>query len=186
MKKRRKSVVLFILILTSLLFSSCIKEGPIGPQGPIGPCGPQGIEGQGGNANAVSSTVMVFSNDWRWVNDCQWMAEINLLDINENVYNYGAVLIYMEVDSSWLQVPLTYYYQDSVNEHVQHSVSIEVAILKEGRVRLTWTEKDGAFEEIRPGTHSFKIVTIEAIIFNCYNDVDYNNFESVKDAFQLI
>ena len=152
--------------------------------------GPQGPAGHDGNANVASSTVTVYSNDWRWVNDCQWMVEIDYPAINNNVFNHGAVLVYMDVDGSWSQVPLTYYYQDSfVNnqgetEIINCAASIEVATLNDGGVRLFWTESD-FFSGARPQTHNFKIVAIEASVFSHRSDVDYSDYNAVKTAFQL-
>ena len=152
--------------------------------------GPQGPAGHDGNANVASSTVTVYSNNWEWVNDCQWMVEIDYPAINNNVFNHGAVLVYMDVDGAWTQVPLTYYYQDSfVNDQGQTEIincaaSIEVATLNDGGVRLFWTESD-FFDGMRPGTHDFKVVAIEASVYSTRSDVDYSSYEAVKTAFQL-
>ena len=100
--------------------------------------------------------------------------------INNNVYNYGAVLVYMDVNGAWSQVPLTYYYNDDEN---LFEASIEVATLNDGGVRLFWTESD--FWKVCPLTHDFKIVAIEATVYDNRSDVDYSNYEAVKAAFQL-
>ena len=152
--------------------------------------GPQGPAGHDGNANVASSTVTVYSNNWQWVNNCQWKVEIDYPAINNNVYNYGAVLVYMDVDGAWSQVPLTYYYQDYVqNENGTHTIincaaSIEVATLNDGGISLFWTESD-FYSGARPETHDFKIVAIEASVYSHRSDVDYSNYEAVKTAFQL-
>ena len=152
--------------------------------------GPQGPAGKDGNANVASSTVTVYSNNWQWVNNCQWMVEIDYPAINNNVYNHGAVLVYMDVDGAWSQVPLTYYYQDVITnddgtqETVNCAASIEAATLSDGGVRLFWTESD-FFDGMRPQTHNFKIVAIEASVYDHRTDVDYSNYEAVKTAFQL-
>ena len=163
-------------ILVVAFMASC--RGPMGPEGPQGPAG--------NDANVASSTVTVKSSDWRWVNDCQWMVEIDYPAINNNVYNYGAVLVYMDVDGAWSQVPLTYYYQDVDNagETIFCEASIEVATLNDGGVRLFWTESD-FYDEMRPQTHDFKIVAIEASVYSHRSDVDYSDYNAVKTAFQL-
>ena len=71
--------------------------------------GPQGPAGHDGNANVASSTITIYPNNWEWVNDCQWMVEIDYPAITDNVYSHGAVLVYMDVEGAWSQVPLTYY-----------------------------------------------------------------------------
>ena len=50
------------------------------------------------------------------------MVEIDYPAINNNVYNHGAVLVYMDVDGAWSQVPLTYYYQDQIKHNRQFRV----------------------------------------------------------------
>lgn len=166
-------------ILAISFMASC--RGPMGPEGPAG---------HDGNANVASSTVTVDSRDWQWVNNCQWMVEIDYPAITDNVYNHGAVLVYMDVDRAWSQVPLTYYYQDTyTNEDgeqvlINCAASIEVSTLSDGGVRLFWTESD-FYDGMRPQTKDFKIVAIEASEFSHRSDVDYSNYEAVKTAFQL-
>ena len=165
--------------------------------------GPQGPAGQDGNANVASATVTIKSSDWEWLSQySQWTVTIDYPAINDNVYNHGAVLVYMDVDGAWSQVPLTYYYQDEVyvlddngnqildenghpiTEIVNCAASIEVATLNDGGVRLFWTESD-FYDGMRPETHDFKIVAIEASVYSQRSDVDYSSYEAVKKAFQL-
>ena len=171
----KKLSLICMTVLAVFAMASC--RGPRGPQGPAG---------NDGNANVVSSTVTVHSDDWEWVNNFQWMVEIDYPAINNNVYNYGAVLVYMDVDGAWSQVPLTYYYQDlnDAGELINCEASIEVATLNDGGVRLFWTESD-FYGGMRPQTCDFKIVAIEATVYSHRSDVDYSNYEAVKAAFQL-
>ena len=198
----KKLSIICMMILAVLFSASCTKVGPMGPQGPqgpagpvgpVGPVGPQGPAGNDGNdgyVNVASSTLTINSNDWQWVNDCQWMVEIDYPAINDNVFNYGAVFVYMDVDGAWSQVPLTYYYQDIIThengeeEIINCAASIEVATLNNGGVRLFWTESD-FYNGMRPTTRSFKVVAIEATLYGNRSDVDYSNYEAVKAAFQL-
>ena len=167
----KKLSVICMSILAVAFMASCR-----GPQGPAGH-----------DANVSSSTVTVKSSDWEW-NDGngQWVVTIDYPAINNNVYNYGAVLVYMDVSGAWSQVPLTYYYQDLDNQGntINCEASIEVATLSDGAVRLFWTESD-FYGEMRPETHDFKIVAIEAAVYGARSDVDYSNYEAVKTAFQL-
>ena len=151
----------------------------------------RGPKGDPGNANVASSTVTIHSDDWEWVNDCQWAVTIDFPAINNNVYNYGAVLVYMKVGSAWSQVPLTYYYQDLITyddgsqELINCAASIEVATLNDGGVSLYWTESDFYKNPQGVGRHDFKIVTIEATVYDHRSDVDYSDYNAVKTAFQL-
>ena len=177
-------------LLAALTMASC--RGPQGPQGPQGPAG------YDGNVNVASSTVTVYPNQWSWVDNCHWMVEIDYPAITDNVYNYGAVLVYMNVDGSWNQVPMTYYYEyvnhyeDGTQETVVCEASIETATLNDGGVRLYWTQSDfydgEDVDPVDPSKHPyfvFKIVAIEATLYSERSDVDYSNYEAVKTAFQL-
>ena len=151
--------------------------------------GPQGPAGHDGNANVASSKVTIHDYDWKWNNfytDAegnergQFYVTIDYSAINNNVYNHGAVLVYMDNEGAWSQVPLTYYYAE--NDGL-YEASIEVATLNDGGVNLFWTESD--LWKVRPKTHDFKIVAIEATVYKNRSDVDYSNYEAVKTAFQL-
>ena len=151
--------------------------------------GPQGPAGHDGNANVASSKVTIHDYDWKWDNfytDAegnergQFYVTIDYPAINNNVYNHGAVLVYMDIEGAWSQVPLTYYYAE--NDGL-YEASIEVATLNDGGVNLFWTESD--LWKVRPKTHDFKIVAIEATVYKNRSDVDYSNYEAVKTAFQL-
>ena len=174
----KKLSMICLAILAVFAMASC--------RGPMGPEGPQGPAGNDGNANVASSTVTIASSEWRWVNNCQWKVDIDYPAINNNVYNYGAVLVYMDVDGAWSQVPLTYYYEDQLEDgtYINCAASIEVATLSDGGVRLFWTESD-FFDGARPQTCDFKIVAIEASVYDHRSDVDYSDYNAVKTAFQL-
>ena len=156
----KKLSLICMTVLALSFLASC--RGPQGPQGPAG---------QDGNANVASSTVTI-------------PATFDYPAINSNVFNHGAVLVYMNVNGSWSQLPLTYYYDDVVDGETRfYEASIEVATLSDGGVSLYWTESD--FWKVYPGTRTFKIVAIEANLYSYRSDVDYSNYEAVKTAFQL-
>ena len=153
----------------------------------------RGPKGDPGNANVASSTVTIHDYDWQWNRFFtdgdnnergQYVVTIDYGAINNNVYNYGAVLVYMDVQGAWTQVPFTYYYHQKIDgEDCLFAASIEVATLSDGGVCLFWTESD--MWDVRPVTREFKIVAIEASVYKDRSDVDYSNYEAVKTAFQL-
>lgn len=145
-----------------------------------------------GPTNATSSTVTVSYDQWQWVNGCQWMVEIYFPAITEDVYDHGAVLVYMKVDNAWSQVPLTYYYQydDPQAGIINCQASIEVATLNDQGIRIFWTQSDFYDgNDVAPvNSHSsfdFKIVVIEADIYQHHSDVDFSDYNAVKAAFHL-
>lgn len=166
-----KKVSLIILaVFAALSFNSC--------RGPVGPVGPEG------NANVASSTLTIYSNDWRWDNG-SWRVDVDYAAINANINNYGAVLVYMENGGTWRQIPMTFYYSQINDEgyEVFFSSSLEVSTYQ-GGVSIFWTEND-FYDGYRPDTHRFKIVAIAASLYNERQDVDYSNYEAVKTVFQL-
>ena len=186
----KKLSLICMAVLAVFAMASC--RGPMGPQGPVGPQGPAG---QDGNGIVSSSTLTIDSSDWVWnrffvdkdgYERGQYLVTIDYPAINNNVYNYGAVLVYMYQDGTWAQVPLTYYYSPDDDEFGNpnlYEASIEVATLSDGGVRLFWTQGD--LWKIRPDTHDFKIVAIEATVYANRSDVDYSDYNAVKTAFQL-
>ena len=183
----KKLSLICMTVLAVAFMASCTKVGPQGPQGPQGPAG------HDGNANVASSTLTIKSSDWQWVRFFtdgdgnergQYLVTVDFPAINNNVFNYGAVLVYMKVQGTWSQVPLTYYYYSEDDAQVYfYEASIEVATLSDGGVRLFWTESD--MWNVCPDTHEFKIVAIEASVYANRSDVDYSDYNAVKTAFQL-
>ncbi len=180
----KKLSFICMTILAVSFLASCTKVGPMGPQGPAGQDGQDGT-----NANVASSTLTIHDYDWEWIQFYvdgdgnprgQHTVTIDYPAINSNVFDYGAILVYMDVDGTWSQVPLTYYYNDGGDFY---EASIEVATLSDGGVRMFWTESD--MWKVRPDTKDFKIVAIEATLYGNRSDVDYSNYEAVKTAFQL-
>ena len=168
-----KKLTVICMTLFAMLFAvSC--RGPMGPEGPAGPAG---------NANVCSSTVTVHPNDWYW-NETSWRVDIGYDAINANITDYGAVLVYMEDNNTWRQIPLTFYYS-IVDEGVEnfYSSSLEVSTYDQG-VSVFWTEND-FYDGYRPDEHRFKIVVIAASVYQNRSDVDYSNYEAVKAAYQL-
>ena len=154
-----------------------------------GPQGPAGHDGNDGNANVASSTVTVYPNDWTWdqfyVDNQgnprgQYWVIIDYPNITQNVFDHGAVLVYMDVNGAWSQLPLTYYYEDG---DIIAEASLEVATRNDEAVTLYWTQSD--FWKVQPDTHAFKIVAIEANYYQSRSDVNYSDYEAVKTAFQL-
>ena len=149
--------------------------------------GPKGDDGA--DANVASSTLTVRSSQWNWRTIYtdednnergQYYVEIKCSAITDNVFDYGAVLVYMDVDGAWTQLPFTYYYLDG--DFIAEA-SIEVSTLNNGEIALFWTQSD--FWKVCPETHDFKIVVIESSYFESRSDVDYSSYEAVKAAYQL-
>lgn len=134
--------------------------------------------------NVSSSTVMVYSSDWYWDNT-SWRVDIDYDAITSNVNEHGAVLVYMDSDGTWRQIPMTFYYsQENEDGSVSYySSSLEVSSYDRG-VSIFWTEND-LYDGYRPDTHRFKIVVVPAAVYSSRPDVNYEDYNAVKTAFQL-
>lgn len=148
--------------------------------------GPQGPAGQNGNANVASSTVTVNPSDWYWDNNTSWRVDIDYDAITTDITDFGAVLVYMSNNGTWRQLPMTFYYS-TVDQQTGvesfFSSSLEVSSYDKG-VSIFWTEND-FYNGYRPEQHDFKIVVIAAGLYNSRPDVDYSDYNQVKQAFQL-
>ncbi len=136
------------------------------------------------NANVYSSTVTVYESDWRW-EDPSMRVDLAFDAINLNVHNDGAVLVYMDNENTWRQLPMTFYYSDYNDQEalVNYSSSLEVSSY-DGGVSIFWTESD-FYNGRKIGTHRFKIVTLSNADYSARPDVDYSNYEEVKKVFQI-
>lgn len=163
----KKLTLICMAIIATMFFASCR-----GPQDPMG------------NANVVSSTVTAYPSDWKW-DGTSWRLDIDYAAINMDIHNYGAVLVYMDDQNTWRQIPLTFYYTQTDEDGVEsyYSSSLEMSSYQ-GGVSIFWTEND-FYDGYKPETHRFKIVVIASNIYANRQDVDYSNYEAVKTAFQL-
>lgn len=135
------------------------------------------------NANVYASTVTVYSSDWRW-EDPSWRVDLAYDAINLSVHNHGAVLVYMNNENTWRQIPMTYYYSVIDGQQTIYcSSSLEVSSYN-GGVSIFWTEND-FYNGNRPKDHQFKIVAISSADYSARPDVDYSNYEEVKRVFQV-
>lgn len=178
-----------IALMAFALMVSCTKEGPMGPMGPQGPTGPQGPagqDGQDGYVNVASSTLTVYPNDWYWDNNTSWRVDFDYPAVNSEIYNSGVVLVYMETENTWRQIPMTFYYSETTEtgETVYYSSSLETSFYV-GGVSVFWTESD-FYDGYRPDEHRFRIVAISAGYYNAHPEIDYSNYEVLKETFELV
>lgn len=144
----------------------------------------KGPKGDTGNANVASSTVTVQPNDWYWDNT-SWRVDLDYDAIDADIDDYGAVLVYMSNGNTWRLLPFTFYYTDLDEEGnvLYCSSSLEVSTYLRG-LSIFWTEND-FYDGYRPEEHVFKIVVIASSVYEARSDVDYSNYEAVKEAFQI-
>lgn len=85
------------LCAVSFLLACTAEDGETGPQGP------PGADGQDGNANV--NTVLIENSSF--INGSK---KFNLSQINQDILDYGAVIVYMRVSDSdiWYALPYTF------------------------------------------------------------------------------
>ncbi len=137
------------------------------------------------NNRVASSTVTVYSNDWYFDNNTSWRVDIDYDAIDMDVDDHGAVLVYMNDQNTWRQIPMTFYYSMTLDDGTvgYYSSSLEVSSYL-GGLSIFWTEND-FYDGYRPDNHDFKIVVIPADVYGSRSDVNYEDYNAVKTAFQL-
>ncbi|MBR3710844.1 MAG: hypothetical protein IKM99_07780 [Bacteroidales bacterium] len=171
-------------IIAVVFMASCAKEGPMGPMGPMGPTGPQGPAGNDGYVNVASTTITVVPDDWYW-DETSWRVDFSYDAVTSDIYNSGVVLVYMESNDTWRQIPMTFYYSDYDNQGnlIYCSSSLETSFY-EGGVSVFWTEND-FYDGYRPEEHRFRLVAIAAGYYAAHPELDLSSYEMVKETFNL-
>lgn len=94
-------------MLSIILITGCTKEGPEGPQGP------PGEDGKDGNANVVSITKTIGTNDWSPEGtaevDLLYYVEISIPEITNSIVQDGLVVVFASEPSSgtFIALPMT-------------------------------------------------------------------------------
>ena len=171
----KKLSLVMTVLLSFVMMVSCVKEGPMGPQGPQGPAG---------NANVASSTLLVRSNDWYW-DETSWRVDFNYPAVTNDIYNSGVVLVFMETEGTWRQIPMTFYYsqQNDDGSVSYYSSSLETSFYQ-GGVSVFWTEND-FYDGYRPSDHNFRLVAIAASYAHEHPEVVTGDYETLKESFHL-
>jgi len=160
--KKVKLFSLMFLVAGMLVLNGCQKEGPAGE------------DGRDGNANVVSTTVT--SSAWIY-SDPSWTLNIPYAAVTQDIINTGAVLVYAKVETSFNQLPLTFYQTPT------YSTSVEVSSYA-GGVNLIWTDSD-LIQPNTPNLETFKIVVISSAGIAQNPNVDLSNYEEVASAFLI-
>ena len=159
---------LSIALITLLsLFSGCKKEGPAGPAG------------KEGNANVKSSTT-TFSN-WTW--DGSSGVEYDYVDftwgeITSEIVNTGGVFIYVSNGAGgWLPLPRTIFPNNAYTQSQRF-------VYTTGAFRIIVQDSD-LTQPLNPGTWTIKVLAVASSLRQANPDLDWNNYEAVKEALQL-
>lgn len=166
-----------------LIFSSCAKDGEMGPAGPAGISGSDGTDGTDGNANVTGSNTVILNN---WVEvfnngtDFFFSSQVNWPGITQDIVNTGAVLAYVDGGGgSWVALPTT----TSGNGYTL-TLGFQ---FKVGTVTFYWDGYDNLFPYVASDFNGdvVRIVAITSKNLIINPDVNLNDYYEVKKAFNL-
>jgi len=180
--------IAFFLFFLLVAFQSCKKgeTGPVGPQGPQGATGQNGQngldgqDGRDGNANVFSETWVVPVGAWVQSNPFYY-ADITDYNITQDIVDGGSVQVFMESPNApnvWLNMPWleisngTYFTQWNFNYGLNS-------------VRIFKQDSDNTQTSLPSSTRRFKIVTIESYAMEANPNVNWQDYQQIKETFAL-
>jgi hypothetical protein len=89
--KIRITISFLLISISSILWTGCVKEGPVGPQGPSGTNGTNGFDG---NANVIASPW--YTPSWTGQTG-DWYFDVANAAISQDIVEGGVILAYMSV-----------------------------------------------------------------------------------------
>jgi len=164
--KNQKTIFLFTFSICVILIIGCAKDGETGPQGPQG------------NANVVSVTKNVASNDWI-MSDPIYYVDLTASNISQDILNGGTIQVFMESTTEigvWLNLPWVQTYS-SYFSTFNFNYSL-------GSVRVSKYDSDNT-QTSNPGVRSFKIVAIAGSARHANPNVDWTNYSEIESTFYL-
>jgi hypothetical protein len=160
-----------LLVSGVLILTGCTKEGPVGPQGAAG------TNGTNGNANVTSLTKTVTT--WTVDNTVRWIADIPVPAITQSIVDRGAVLVYRaNTNGGYNQLPITYSPVPTYNTTIECIHSL-------GNARILVYDSDGTLPNTPAAGQSFKVVVIAPSARAANPDLNWSNYEVVKNKFNL-
>lgn len=167
--------MLAVLVIATTTFSGCQK----GDAGPAGANGTNGTNGTNGVANISVQTVSV--NNWTDLNGngSLWVATITDSALTLAVNNSGTVQVFFSTNGvAWLAMPFTYV--GAANYFMSYWTG-------PGSITIDWAYNLGSGGSnpnvVYSATAQFKIAIIPPAMRR--HDVDYTNYASIKEAYNL-
>lgn len=192
----KKINYVFAFVAAALIFTSCGKDGAVGPVGPAGTTGPTGAVGTAGPTGATGTANVIYS-DWTTpptytkttvFGSTQFSANIAASKITQAILDNGTVLVYGKLDGyittiwptaqvSQLPIVITY---DS-NSTAQ--IDTWSALATVGNIEITLVNNTNVYGSISTA-HQFRYVIIPGGVHTLasINTKDYNQ---VKMALHL-
>jgi hypothetical protein len=159
-----------LCLLAGALFSSCKKEA-----GPEGPQGPAGTNGKNGNANVKSQ----ISTNLVWTYNASTLAYETLItnpNITQDIVDKGAVLVYLQVNNNYVQLPNSSMFSSSVILFFDFEYYL-------GGLKITCSNSDLNNSVVPQSSARFKIVTMSASERKAY--VETHGFKAIQAKAKL-
>lgn len=164
MKTIKKSIMGILFIGMIITLSGCKKE--------VGPQGETGAQGPAGSSNVTVQNISISPGNWNTSN------MYNLyFNTSVSVPTTDACLVYISTDNSvYRPLPSMAFYQNGDQFSFNYS--------SQYNLQITYYNPNGAAGKI---THSlyFKIINIPPAGLIKKPDLDLNDYQSVKEAFNL-
>lgn len=176
MKKINKTIMTVIAgvaLTLGLTLASCAKKGDTGPAGPAG------TNGTNGNANVKSKTIFVAGSEW--INSPGESSVTKIVsEISTDIVNTGAVLVYIDNGgNNWTALPATT--TSTTGLVISFGYDIEPGkLILTAEVNANITLTASAF-----GNTNFRIVNIAGSGRLANPNLNYNDYNAVKKAFNL-
>jgi len=169
-----KNRITILAGLALVLFSTgCVIEEGVGPEGPQGPPG---------NANVFTLNFDFLMAD-AVVNGAVASVQYDVVDINENVVDEGAVLMFFRDQGTWTAMPYTFGVESQDLPAVDYTVSMGFGY-EFGFLEVFYEASTEAVDLFGLPDREMKAVVIDGFFFG-KNDIDLTNWEEVKIAFEL-
>jgi hypothetical protein len=170
--------LILVIAAATVLFTSCEKNETAKP-------GPQGPQGEQGNTNVESVTVSVSSTDWspygNPMGGNMLAAQKNVPAITSGIVSSGAVMVYMKKaysNGGYYYQALPFSWVDTPSSTRTYGFSIST-----GTLNIHVEDSDNNLTSL--GSYTFKVVAISGARLSSNLNIDLNNYEAVKLAFNL-
>ena len=188
--KKRLAKSIFLLLLVSLIITSC-KKGDIGPQGPQGAAGTAGPQGPAGTANVIYSNWFTPSSYTKDTIYGVWGFSYTTTSepkITQDILDKGTVIVYGKLNgyntSIWPTgtvgiLPISIVYQLGATWYADRwEPTVTV-----GSIKVRFTNDHNYYTGIS-NAHSFRYVIIPGGVNNT-SSINLNNYAEVKKAFHI-
>lgn len=162
------------ILASSLLFSGCKKEGCMDSTALNFNTDVNKDDGTCIYNNATSQTISVAQNEWSGGGGGYEVSKSAPI-ITAEIASTGAVLCYFFDGDDWTPMPLTYSFGSFVS-HILYTYNT-------GVINFVSFDDDGLSPN--PGAVTFKVVCISSKGMIQNPDLDLNDYEAVKEVFEL-